>query len=33
MKPVEVVLLSKYSLECGLRVMRSISTYGLDITI
>ena len=32
LNPVEVVLLSKNSPECGLRVMRSISRYGLDIT-
>lgn len=32
MKPVEVVLLSKNSPECGLRVMRSISKYELNIT-
>ena len=32
LNPVEVVLLSKNSPECGLRVMRSISRYGLNIT-
>ena len=32
LNPVEVVLLSKNSPECGLRVMRSISKYGLNIT-
>lgn len=30
--PVEVVLLSRNSIETGLRVFRSISEYGLDIT-
>jgi len=30
--PVEVVLLSRNSPETGLRVMRSIAAYGLDIT-
>ncbi|TFW19049.1 5'-nucleotidase [Massilia arenosa] len=30
--PVEVVLLSRNSPETGLRVMRSIAQYGLDIT-
>lgn len=31
-QPVEVVLLSKNSPECGLRAMRSINNYGLNIT-
>lgn len=31
-QPVEVVLLSKNSPECGLRAMRSINHYGLNIT-
>jgi len=31
-KPVEVVLLSRNDPETGLRVMRSIKKYGLDIT-
>jgi len=30
--PVEVILLSRNSIETGLRVFRSISEYGLDIT-
>lgn len=32
-RPVEVILFSRNSLEAGMRVMRSIKAYGLDISM